>query len=261
MSEPTVSTIELEMKQLERDKLAEELRQIKASGTRQWITPTALASLVPLFAAFGIWFTNQMKEYNEGYRALGEREGIRAQKHELERQKVSLNSDIATLLSLKRDYAEQAKELRAGVEELRAKVELRQQQLDSAYLRALFASEEARYTLSLVEGMSPRLYPADIDRLKGALDVLPPAAADDMKWLLDSYALSSDMITASQETLKVFDEALNEGVSDWAWELEYRPDFSVKHRDVMVVQKSDGTARYYDINEQRFLTPEESRPD
>jgi hypothetical protein len=47
MSEELSAELELEMKRLERDRRLEELRQLKVSGRKQWITPTALATLVP----------------------------------------------------------------------------------------------------------------------------------------------------------------------------------------------------------------------
>ena len=145
MSAEPRSDVEMEIKQLERDKLAEEIRQLKASGKRQWITPAALTGLIPILAGLGIWLANEMKQYNEGYAALGQRDALQAEKAELQRQKDSLNTEITTLLALKSHYAQEAKDLQAKVEE-------RQKQLDEAYLRARFAGEEARYALSHVKG-------------------------------------------------------------------------------------------------------------
>jgi len=255
MSNPSVGTIEAEIKQLERDKLAEELTQLKASGKRQWITPTALASLVPLLAGLGIWLANEVKQYNEAFQALAERDALRVDKTELQRQKDSLNQEIETLLALKNDYAEQARDLQARVDE-------RQQQLDASYLRARFASAEARYALSHVEGMGPRLERGDLDRLRAALGDLPNATAAEIDRVFELYALSSDMIEATKQTLKSFSEALDQvPVSEWARALKPMPAGWLNGRNVMEEQGSDDSApRYYDVDEGRFLTPEESRP-
>ena len=255
MSAPSVSIIEAEIKQLERDKLAEELRQLKASGKRQWITPTALASLVPLLAGLGIWLVNELKQYNEGYRALAERDALRAEKTDLLRQKDSLNTEISTLLALKSHYAEQAKDLQARVEE-------RQQQLDDSYLLARFASAEASYALSHLEGVGPQLSRGDLDRLRAALGSLPPDTAAEIDRVFELYAFSSELIDATEDTLSAFTKALDPiPVSEWARSLEPMPAGWLNGRNVMVEEKGGSGPRYYDIDQKRFLTPEESRPD
>jgi hypothetical protein len=255
MSEQSLSNVEAEIKQLEREKLAEEIRQLKASGKRQWITPAALTGLIPILAGLGIWLANEMKQYNEGFQALGQRDALQVEKAELQTEKDSLNQEIETLLALKNDYVEQARELRARVVE-------RQKQLDESYLRARFASEEARYALSHVEGMGPRLERGDLDRLKAGLGDSSAGTAAELGRVFELYALSSDMIEVTQETLGAFSKALDQvPVSEWARELQPMPSGWLNGRDVMVAQKGDGSEpRYYDIDEGRFLTAEESRP-
>jgi hypothetical protein len=244
----------MEIKQLERDKLAEEIRQLKASGKRQWITPAALTGLIPILAGLGIWLANEMKQYNEGYAALAQRDALQAEKAELQRQKDSLNTEITTLLALKSHYAQEAKDLQAKVEE-------RQKQLDEAYLRARFAGDEARYALSHVKGMGPPLNRSDLSGLRSQIGNLPDSTAGEIDRLFELYALSSDMIDVTDETLDTFSKAFDQvPVSDWARQLEHRPSGSINGRNVMVLEKYDGAAaQYYDVDAGRFLTQEESR--
>lgn len=60
--------VDRQLKQLELEKHTEELRQLRANGRIRWITPTALAALLPLLAGFGLWTAGEMKQYSEGYR-------------------------------------------------------------------------------------------------------------------------------------------------------------------------------------------------
>lgn len=72
MSTEPSDQLDIELRQLERDRRIEEIRQLKARGRAQWITPAALAAMVPLLAGLGIWVVGEIKQYNEGYRALQE---------------------------------------------------------------------------------------------------------------------------------------------------------------------------------------------
>ncbi len=72
MSTDPADDLEIELRRLERDKRVEEIRQLKARGRAQWITPAALAAMVPLLAGLGIWVVGEIKQYNEGYQALQE---------------------------------------------------------------------------------------------------------------------------------------------------------------------------------------------
>lgn len=252
MSTEVSDQLELEIKRLERDKRLEEIRQLRASGRRQWITPTALAALLPLLAGLGVWMFNEMKQYHEGYRALEQRDRLAAEKTELQRQKDSLNLEVGTLLDLKRHYAEQAQDLQARFEQ-------RQQQLDATYARARFASAEARYALSHIEGLGPGPDTAALDALRPALETLDPNAAGTIQQLIDRYLLAIDMIAVSEEVLETFDDTLDlVPASDWAAALEYTPSGSaVQGRNIMIVGGGRGARtdeRYYDVDEERFLT-------
>ena len=252
MSTEASDQLELEIKRLERDKRLEEIRQLRASGRRQWITPTALAALLPLLAGLGVWAFNEMKQYHEGYRALEERDRLAAERTELQQQKDSLNLEVGTLLDLKRHYAEQANDLQARFEH-------RQQQLDATYARARFATAEARYALSHIEGLGPGPDAAALDALRPALQMLDPGAAETMQQVIERYLLAIDMIAVSEEVLETFDDTLDlVPASDWAVALEYTPSGSiVPGRNIMLLhggRSGRPDEQYYDVNHERFLT-------
>jgi hypothetical protein len=90
--------LEREQKQLERDKLKEELKQLRTARKTVWITPAALAALLPLVAGFGVWTFNEIKQYNEGYKALAERDKLKQEKRDL-------NDEVRTLIASKTNYA------------------------------------------------------------------------------------------------------------------------------------------------------------
>ena len=83
----------------------------------QWVTPAALATLIPLFVAFGGWVYSEIKVYNTGFKAAQQLDILKAEKDRLikenaniSNQKDSLNIEISTLLALKKHYADQARE-------------------------------------------------------------------------------------------------------------------------------------------------------
>ena len=47
--------LDLEIKQLERDKKAAELANLKAGEKSRWVTPTILLALIPIVGTFGGW--------------------------------------------------------------------------------------------------------------------------------------------------------------------------------------------------------------
>ncbi|MGE3808238.1 MAG: hypothetical protein AB7K24_26555 [Gemmataceae bacterium] len=49
--------------QLNRDKRAEELEQLKLGRKYRWITPGALAVMFPMLGGLGLWVIDQMKQY------------------------------------------------------------------------------------------------------------------------------------------------------------------------------------------------------
>lgn len=255
MSTDASDDLEIELRRLERDKRIEEIRQLKSRGRAQWITPAALAAMLPLLAGLGIWMVGEIKQYNEGYRALQEVDRLAAEKDALQEQKNNLNIEVSTLLDLKRHYAEQANELQAKFEE-------RQQQLDATYARARFAAAEARYALGHIEGLGPAPDAAALAALRQQMDNLPPEVAETLDRILERYGLAVDMIELSEKTLAAFGDTLElVPVSAWAAELEYMPSGSIAAgRNVMISQArrgDDHSRRYYDVDEGRFLLESE----
>lgn len=255
MSTEDIDDLDRELKRLERDRRIEEIRQLKASGRRSWITPTALAALLPLLAGFGVWSIGEIKQFNEGYAALAERDRLRADKEALQRQKDSLNVEVTTLLNLKGHYAEQAKDLQA-------RFVTRQQELDRIYLRARFASDEASYAVEHLTSMAHDLDRATLDRLRAEVRRSPGPSADALLRLIDGYRMALDIIPISRETLAVLRETLKLiPASDWTGELKSMPTGAVAAgRKIMVQQVRRGGQsfeRHYDVDEGRFLADDE----
>lgn len=256
MSSETLDDLDLDIKRLERDKRIEEIRQLRASGRTSWITPTALAALLPLLAGFGVWIIGELKQFNEGYAALAERDQLRVEKESLQRQKDSLNIEVATLLSLKSHYADQAKELQA-------RFAARQEALDRIYLRARFASDEASYALDHLTAMGRGLDRVTLDRLGMDIGVLPAPSAENARRIIDDYKLARDIVPISQQTLAVLRETLKLiPASDWTAELKSMPSGAIlANRKIMVQQGKRGNTpfeRYYDVDEGRFLAENEA---
>jgi DNA repair exonuclease SbcCD ATPase subunit len=255
MSTDPPDDLEIELRRLERDKRVEEIRQLKARGRAQWITPAALAAMVPLLAGLGLWVVGEIKQYNEGYRALQEVDRLAAEKEALQEQKNNLNIEVSTLLDLKRHYAEQAQELQAKFEE-------RQQQLDATYARARFAAAEAGYALGHIQGLGPAPDAAALATLRQQMDNLPPEVVETLDQILERYGLAVEMIGISERILAAFGDTLElVPVSAWAAELEYMPSGSIAAgRNVMISQAGRGgdhSRRYYDVDEGRFLLEDE----
>ena len=56
---------DLQRQELEREKLREEIKQLRAAARTKWITPAALIAMLPLLAGFGVWILGEVKQYNE----------------------------------------------------------------------------------------------------------------------------------------------------------------------------------------------------
>lgn len=112
MSSEGDTDIDLQIKALERDKRLEEIKQLRTKAKRSWITPTAIAALLPLIGTLCLWIYGEAKQFSEGYRAVEERDQLKEDKLSLERKKNSLNIEIGTLVALKTHYASEAKQLR-----------------------------------------------------------------------------------------------------------------------------------------------------
>jgi hypothetical protein len=251
MNSESIEQLEIEIKRLERDKRIEEIKQIKASGRTRWITPTALAILLPMLAGFGLWVVNELKQYSEGYQALRERDTLISESQNLQRQKNSLNIEVTALLALKKHYAEQAKAFQVESEE-------RQKVLDTTYVRARFATAETSYALSHIEGMGPGPDRSALKKIKNDLAGLPNEVARQLREIIDRYTFAVDMIDVSQRTLEAFRATLGLiTASDWAVKLEAVPSgYAIKDRNIMILRSRQGI-RYYDVDEGRFISEEE----
>lgn len=244
--------LERQMRELERDKRVEEIKQLRASSRTRWITPAALAALLPLLAGFGIWVVTEVKQYNEGYRALAERDALRLEKDALQRQKDSLNTEISTLLQLKTHYAGEA-------ERLQRDTVVKQEAIDKYYLRGVFSISEALYALNHIKGMGPAPNRAALQGVRAEIRKLPPNEARIMGDVLERYELSQVVIQASNEVITEFRNTLEVvPAAEWTKELRPMPTGAViGNRKVMVAQQGS-KQRYYDVTEGRFLNAKEA---
>lgn len=262
MRTETTDQIEIEIKRLERDKRIEEIRQLKASRAMQWVTPAALATLIPLFVAFGGWVYSEIKVYSTGFNAAQQLDILKVEKDRLikenaniSNQKDSLNIEISTLLALKKHYADQAREFQEKFEE-------RQTQLTTTYVRARWASAETRYALRHV-GAGPKLDVSKFGLLDREIDRLPKETVDTLREIISRYRFAIDMIDASEQILAAFSDTLDLiPAPDWAVKLQWIPSGAVlSDRNIMVLEHSRGKQQrqYYDVDEGRFLSEEESK--
>lgn len=245
--------LEQRIKELEREKREEELRQLKANAKFRWITPTVLIAMLPLLGGFGLFILSEVKQYNEAYRALKDKAGLERDKEALLKQKDSLNIEIGTLLQLKEHYAQQASRL--GQE-----VEAKQDIMDKTYLRAVFLGSEAVYALDHVKSLGPGPNRKTLDAIEVDINTLPAEAAARLKDVLDRYNLMNIVIVPARESASSFQQAVNLiPASDWAKRLRPMPSGSiVPGRSVMLSDGPEGE-RYYDITEGRFLTKDEAK--
>ena len=239
------------LKELERDKREEELRQLKANARVRWVTPTAIAALLPLAAGFGLWVVKEVKQYGAGYRALEEVEALRKEKEALERQKNGLNVEIGTLLQLKQHYAEQASQLRVDVE-------AKQEAVDKAYLRAVFYGSEMVYTLDHVG--PPPADDKGMDALRAEAKSLPNGAAEKLSAVLGRYRDMEVVIKMARDSSVAYNKAINLlPASAWAKQLDPMPTGSVISNRQVMLSGPPGERRFYDVKEGRFLTRDETK--
>ncbi len=243
----TKPTHEEQLQQLELEKAKEELHQLRTSGKRSWMTPAAIISLVPIVAGFGLWVAGEVKQYGEGYRAIAKLEGMEKEQRALRERKQELEADVQTLLSLKRHYSEEA-------EALRNKRAAQQQLIDRTYLRGVFLRTEALYSLDHVRGYDG----LDLTSLDQDVAALDPSIRAKIHGVLDRYKFSQNVITTTRSIITAFDESAELlEASDWTKSMQPVPSGSAIPGRSVMVDGSGGTERYYDVNEGRFLTPEE----
>jgi hypothetical protein len=253
MATSSPDELDRHIKELERETREEQLRQLKANAKVRWITPTALAALLPLLAGLGLWVVGEVKQYGEGYKALKEKTTLEREKETLLKQKDSLNIEIGTLLQLKDHYAEQARRL---VQDVEAKQDI----MDKTYLRAVFLGSETIYALDHVKGMGPGPDRKTLDAIKADIKTLPSESAASLEKLLARYNLMNTILEASRGSASSFKQAVGLiPASEWAKRLHPMPAGSiVPGRSVMFSEGADGQ-RYYDITEGRFLTKDEAK--
>ena len=252
MTPESQDELDRRLKELEREKREEELRQLRASARTRWVTPAAVAAALPLIAGFGLWVVGEVKEYNEGYRALKERDKLQQEKEALQRQKDSLHVEIGTLLQLKEHYAAQANQLRA-------ESEAKQAAIDKIYLQAIAMSAEAVYALDHIKGMGPGPDRKALDAVRAGLGQLPKETAAQVEDLVRRHELMGMIIRIAREMVVSFDKALGLiPASDWARRLKPMPPGPAASGGGLLVGEFPDGRRYYDLTRGQFLTKEEA---
>jgi len=248
--------LELEIRRLERDKQLEEIKQLRTSRTTQWITPAALATLVPLLAGLAVWIFAELKQLNAGYRALEDVKSLKEERSALEARKNGLNLEVTALLAQKADYQAQAAQLKAEAAQLRAETIARQDELDRLYLRAKFAAAETTYALTHIRGLGRGPTRDRLRAIKTDLKTLPAEAAATVNDMIDIYEFAMEIVDITEETLQPLTKAVESiPASDWTHQLRPMPSGAIiPNRSVM--ESGDGK-QYYDVEAGRFLTPEE----
>jgi hypothetical protein len=243
--------IDRQLKELDRDKRVEELRQLRTNSSIRWITPAALAALLPLLAGFGVWVVSEFKQYNEGYQALAERNALRQEKAALQAQKDSLNIEVATLLQLKTHYATEAERLHRETVE-------KQDAIDKTYLRGAFTSAEAIYALDHIKGMGPPPDAAALAELRSEarkLSAKPRGIFEDM---LGRYEMSVTLVNISRDVIAEF-RSTQQLIPAAAWTQDFQSmptGALLPNRKIMF--KNQGKQRqYYDVIAGRMLSSEE----
>lgn len=238
--------------ELEQEKLREEIKQLRAAGRTKWITPAALATLLPLIAGFGLWIAGELKQYNDAYAALAERDQLQAQKDQLQNQKDSLNLEVQTLLQLKTHYAAEA-------ERLRRDTEAKQATIDHTYLRGVFTRAETLYSLNHIDGWGPAI---EIDKVRLQLEQqsIPDELSVTLNELMERYEFALQVVDTSRDILEEFNQtSALMPASEWTKELHPEPSgIFIDGRNIMMEGYGE-TPRYYDVDEGRFLTDEEIR--
>ena len=253
MSEHTASEHRGAIERLEREKLEEEVRQLRLAGRTRWLTPTALALMLPLIGAFGIWLVSEVKQYGEGYRAITERDALKSEKAALQAQKNGLNLEILALLKLKEHYEAQASSLEADVQR-------NQQDLDRIYLQATYANSEAGYALGHTAGL-PALKRADINKMEAFLnsDQVPLDVARTALELSHQAQLALDLIDAAKSGMHLLEEGLALlPASKDAKRLQWHPNGIFGSDRPLMLYEGPGGRRLYDVEAAEFLPPAEA---
>lgn len=244
--------IERQIKELERDKRLEEIKQLRAGAKTRWVTPTVMVALLPLLAGFGVWIFGEVKQYNEGYRALAERDVLMREKDALQRQKDSLNIEVATLLQLKTHYADET-------ERLQRDTAAKQNAIDKTYLRAVFTSGEALYALDHLKSMGAPPDRNKLRRIREDIKHLPKGTATTVEDVLQRDQFSHDIVEITRRVIAEFQNTLKLiPASEWTRQLQGMPEGSVIPDRKIMISKAGAQKQYYDVTDGRFLTKEEA---
>lgn len=251
--------IELEIKRLERQRLQEELRQLRTRNVTQWITPATLLALVPLATGFGVFVWNEVKEYTSAAQKLAAAEAILQRNDDLEAQlaglearRAQLNTEITSLIAQYGFYLDQAREFQA-------RFEAREHDVERAWTGITYAAGEMGYTLSHVRGLGPE---PDLEALRDGVEALPPEFRGALSDRLQRYEttqrerneMTQLIIGIAEDNLGLFDEILDLlPVPERVARLAYRPTPMGK----VLAWPPDAPEDIYDIGLGRFLTDEE----
>jgi hypothetical protein len=248
----TDNDIERQIKELERDKHREEIKQLRADAKRHWITPTVLIAVLPVLGAFAWWFFDELKKYNEAYQALELKDALMKEKEDVRREKDSMNLEIMKMIHERNFYAD-------DVQRMQGERVAMQNAVNEMYLRGTFAMAEMRYALRHIQEMGPP-QDANLQQLRANAKQLPPESGRALDDVLQHYEFSRDIIGLSSEIISDFGNKLKLlPTSDWARALRSMPEGSVlSGRKIMVLQEGGQPTRYYDVDKGRFLTKEES---
>jgi len=278
MSDQGPQDLGLQIKELERERLREELKQLKESASKRWIAPTVWIAVLPLLGGFGLWVVGEIKQYNKAYQALENVAKFEEDKKVEEQNRRALHTEILTLLAQKKDYANTAKELKAAVDkqqqtadrltkevaERRKEIELWKQEfadqkakLDQFYLQIAFANAETRYALGHITA-SPTADPKALEKIRDAVKTLPKDEAQKVDELLRDYQLAFELSKEVERDLANNSKDLEKtAVSDWARKLEWGgPRGSMKQGRSIMVTKGTGERRYYDVELGKFVSKE-----
>jgi hypothetical protein len=257
--------LDLEIKQLERDKKAAELANLRAGERPRWVTPAIFLALLPVVGTFGGWAWNEAMKYRADY-------GASARVKELESQSSKINIEIQTLLSWKRDLQDEVKtsqeRLRASQEQLRAaegqlkdlqaKVEAKQEQIDKAYLRSKFASSEVSYAISHLSPVARDAERAGLDDLKRTLEPLPADTRRPIERIIANYRLVGDIVAISQRLTRSANEAVQSiPAGDWTQKFQAMPNGSIISNRRIMERRDGGEPAYYDVDSGEHLTAQQ----
>lgn len=243
--------LESEIKRLELDRLQEELRQLKARGRAQWVTPATILALIPLAAGFGLFLWNEIRAltplYERVARAdaiLADNAALKAEIAALEDRRANLNIEIDSLISQYGFYVDRAKELQA-------RFAARERDVEQAWTRTRYAVGELTYTLSHVAGDGE---PPDLAALRRATADLEPEARRSVDDALRRYGFCLDIVGIAEGGIEAFERTLELlPVPENIARLRYEPS---PMQDVLT-WPAGLPEEYYDVELGRFLTPDE----